>query len=69
MVEPVTRALLGAIDVDDGPTDEQSAVLRAVVVHLWQRPDLELDALDAVGPGRHRGARHRCGTRAAGSRS
>ena len=42
LVEPVTRALWGAIAVNDGPTDEQVAVLRAVVVHLWQRPDLEL---------------------------
>ena len=42
MVEPVTRALWGAIAVNDGPTDEQVAVLRAVVVHLWQRPDPEL---------------------------
>ena len=51
MVEPVTRALLGAIDVDSGPTNEQSAVLRAVVTHLWQRPDLELDALTPLSPG------------------
>ena len=50
MVEPVTRALLGAIDVDDGPTDEQSAVLRAVVTSLWRRPDLDLDSLTALGP-------------------
>ena len=50
MVEPVTRALLGAIDVDGGPTDEQSAVLRAVVSHLWQRPDLELGALTPLSP-------------------
>jgi hypothetical protein len=50
MVEPVTRALLGAIDVDGGPTDEQSAVLRAVVSHLWQRPDLDLDTLAPLSP-------------------
>src|SRR5664279_137663 len=50
MVEPVMRALLGAIDVDGGPTAEQSAVLRAVVSHLWQRPDLELGALAPLSP-------------------
>jgi len=49
-VEPVTRALWGAISVTGGPTDEQTAVLRAIVVHLWQRPDLELDALEPLGP-------------------
>src|SRR3954452_22510918 len=50
MVEPVTRGLLGAIDVDDGPTGEQLAVLRAVVTHLWERPDLDLAALTPLGP-------------------
>src|SRR4029079_17904893 len=42
LVEPVTQSLLGAIDVDGGPTDEQLAVLRAVVTYLWERPDLDL---------------------------
>jgi hypothetical protein len=37
--------LLGAIDVDGGPTDEQLAVLRAFVTHLWRRPDLDVDTL------------------------
>jgi hypothetical protein len=50
LVEPVTRALLGAIDVDGGATDEQVAVLRAVVTHLWERPDLDLAALAPLGP-------------------
>src|SRR4051794_3661724 len=45
VVEPATRALLGAIDVDGGPTNEQLAVLRAVVTYLWERPDLDLTAL------------------------
>jgi hypothetical protein len=45
LVEPVTRSLLGAIDTDDGPTDEQLAVLRAVVTYLWARPDLDLSTL------------------------
>ena len=34
--------LLGAIDIDGGPTDEQLAVLQAFVTHLWKRPDLDL---------------------------
>jgi hypothetical protein len=50
LVEPVTCALLGAIDVDGGATDEQLAVLRAVVTHLWERPDLDLAALVPLGP-------------------
>lgn len=33
--------LLGAIDVEGGPTHEQLAVLRAFVTHLWKRPDLD----------------------------
>ena len=37
LVEPVTCALLGAIDVDGGATDEQLAVLQAIVAHLWER--------------------------------
>lgn len=37
--------LLGAIDVDGGPTAEQLAVLRAFATHLWQRPDIDLATL------------------------
>src|SRR3954462_1289409 len=33
-VEPVARVLVGAIAADDGPSDEQLAVLRALLVHL-----------------------------------
>ncbi|HEY7106046.1 MAG TPA: hypothetical protein VH986_06570 [Acidimicrobiia bacterium] len=50
LVEPVTRALLGAIDVGDGPTDEQLSVLGAVVAHLWARPDLDVRALAPLDP-------------------
>ncbi len=50
LVEPVTRALLGAIDVDGGATDEQVAVLRAVVTHLWERSDLDLATLVPLNP-------------------
>jgi len=42
--------LLGAIDVDDGPTDEQLAVLRAFAAHLWQRPDLDVGAVTPLRP-------------------
>lgn len=41
--------LLGAIDVDGGPTEEQLAVLRALVTHLWRRPDLDLAASAPLG--------------------
>ena len=50
LVEPMTRALLGGIDVEGGGTDEQLAVLDAVVTHLWQRDDLALDTLTPLGP-------------------
>jgi hypothetical protein len=50
LVEPVTGALLGSIDVDGGATDEQLAVLRAVVTYLWERPDLDLATLAPLGP-------------------
>jgi hypothetical protein len=50
LVEPVTRSLLGAIDTDDGPTDEQLAVLRAVVTYLFERPDLDLTTLAPLEP-------------------
>ena len=50
MVEPVTRALVGAIDVDGGATDEQRIVLAAIVCGYWDRPDLDLDALEPLDP-------------------
>ena len=42
--------LLAAIDVDGGATDEQLAVLRAFVTHVWKRPDLDLAAVTPLGP-------------------
>src|SRR3954463_12865786 len=42
--------LLGAIDVDGGPTDDQAAVLPAVVDHLWKRPDFDLAAMTPLRP-------------------
>jgi hypothetical protein len=50
LVEPVVRTLLGVIDVEDGPTEEQRAVLRALVHGLWERPDLDIDSMDAFAP-------------------
>jgi hypothetical protein len=50
MVEPVTRVLLGSIDTGDGGTDEQRAVLAAIVAGYWERPDLDLDALSPMSP-------------------
>ena len=51
-VEPVARALVGAIDVaeDGGACDEQEAVLRALLTHLWARPDLAPESLAPLGP-------------------
>jgi hypothetical protein len=49
-VETVACALLGGITVDDGPTTEQLAVLRAIVAHVWERPDVDLMALVPLGP-------------------
>lgn len=50
LVEPVLGGLVGSVDVDGGPTDEQFAVLAAVTTHLWQRPDLDPTAVVRLGP-------------------
>ena len=50
LVEPVVRGLVGSIDVDGGPTDEQLSVLGAIATHLFERPDLDLAALAPLGP-------------------
>jgi hypothetical protein len=49
-VEAATRALLGAIDAGDGGTAEQRAVLQAFVSDYWQRPDLDVAALEPLDP-------------------
>jgi hypothetical protein len=49
-VETVVRGLVGVIDVEDGPTDEQLAVLRAVVSHLFERDDLDPGEMTPLGP-------------------
>ena len=48
-VEPAVRGLLGAIDVDDGATDEQLEVLWSITDHLWKRPDLRNAKLRPAG--------------------
>jgi hypothetical protein len=50
VVPTATRALLGVIDVDGGPTDEQANVLAAIVAGYWERPDLTVGALPALDP-------------------
>ena len=49
-VEPVIAGLLGAIDVDGGPTDEQLTVLRILATHLWDHQTMDLDAIATLGP-------------------
>lgn len=49
-VEPMVAALLGAIDVNGGPTDEQLGVLEAVTSHLWERPELDLSSMRTLSP-------------------
>jgi ubiquinone biosynthesis protein Coq4 len=50
MAEPVARILKGAIDVGDSGTDEQRAVLRAIVIGFLGRADLDVDALVPLEP-------------------
>jgi hypothetical protein len=50
MVEPVSRVLLGVIDVDGGATPEQRSVLAAIVSGYWGRGDLDLDTLTPLDP-------------------
>ena len=49
-VDAMVAGLCGVVDVDGGPTDEQAAVLRAVVIHLLGRPDPDLGAVVALSP-------------------
>jgi hypothetical protein len=49
-VDTVVRGLVGVIDVDDGPSDEQLQVLDAIVVHLFERDDYDLTNTAPLGP-------------------
>jgi len=46
-IEAVLRGLIGAIDVDGGPTPSQLAVLDSISRHLWNR---DLAGIQAKGP-------------------
>lgn len=48
LVEPFIGGLLGGIDVSGGPTAEQMKVLTALVQEVWDRPDLDLNAIDRL---------------------
>ncbi len=50
LVEPFVAGLLGVCDVDGGPTEEQLAVLQAIVSQVWSRPDLDLRAQTPLDP-------------------
>jgi hypothetical protein len=43
--------LLGVIETDGGPTEEQVAVLDAVVRHVWNRDDIIVGELAPLNPG------------------
>lgn len=49
-VEPLVGGLMGGIDVDGGPTDEQLKVLRSLLSNLWKRSDLGLNEIAPLGP-------------------
>jgi len=50
LVPAVLGGLVGACDVDGGPTPEQHAVLGALATHLWDRPDLDPATCARLGP-------------------
>jgi hypothetical protein len=50
LVEVTTGGLLAGIDVDEGPTHEQLGVLRVIVSHVWDRPDLQFERVRRIGP-------------------
>jgi len=50
LVEPLARLLLGAADVDGGPTDEQIGVVRAIVAGCSGRTDLDVASLAPLAP-------------------
>ena len=51
LVEVATGGLLAGINVDGGPTAEQLGVLRVIVSHVWERPDLRFEGVRHIGPG------------------
>ncbi len=49
-VETAVRGLVGSVDVEGGPTDEQVRVLQAITTHLFERPDLDPRVVSPLGP-------------------
>ena len=49
-VDVISRGLLGAVDVDGGPTDEQRRILHAIVAGYWERPDIDLASAVVATP-------------------
>lgn len=52
LVEPFVAGLVGACDVDGGPTAEQLDVLAAITAQVWRRPDLDVRAIAPLDPER-----------------
>ncbi len=50
VTDAVVAGLLGGIDVEDGPSVEQLAVLRALTSHYLGRPDITLTDVTPLGP-------------------
>jgi hypothetical protein len=50
LVEPFVGGLLGACDIDGGPTDEQVTVIGALTTHVWDRPDIDVASSPRLGP-------------------
>lgn len=50
IVEAFVGGLVGGVDVDGGPTEEQLRVLGAIVAHVWGRGDLDLTTMATLGP-------------------
>ncbi len=50
LVEAVVGGLVGAVDVEDGPSDEQLAVLGAIARHACDRADLDPATMPRLSP-------------------
>ena len=50
LVQPVARGLLGSIEANGGPTEEQRRLLQALISHLWQQPQVHLETLEPLAP-------------------
>ena len=50
LVEPAARLLLGAIDTGDRGTPEQRRILQMVITQVWNRPDIDIEAITPLLP-------------------